>query len=80
VRRIRRGSANDLSAAQHARTITRNSVGERRGKEGILNPDWQTPILDVALRSGFVLLSEDWGKEIIELSHHRDRKLETGFG
>jgi hypothetical protein len=37
----------------------------RRGQENILNPDWQTPILDVALRSGFVLLREEWGKEIV---------------
>jgi hypothetical protein len=30
----------------------------RRGTESVLAPDWHAPILDVALRSGFVLLGE----------------------
>jgi len=35
------------------------------GREGILNPSADRPILDVALRSGFVLLREDAGREIV---------------
>jgi hypothetical protein len=37
----------------------------RRVQETILSPDWRMSILDVALRSGFVLLGEDWGKELV---------------
>jgi hypothetical protein len=36
-----------------------------RGRESILNPAADRPILDVALRSGFVLLKEDPGREIV---------------
>jgi pimeloyl-ACP methyl ester carboxylesterase len=34
------------------------------GPENVLAPDWQTPILDVALRSGFVLLGEVPEREV----------------
>jgi hypothetical protein len=36
-----------------------------RGAESILNPSADRPILDVALGSGFVLLREDPGREIV---------------
>lgn len=36
-----------------------------RGRESIMNPAADRPILDVALRSGFVLLREDAGREIV---------------
>lgn len=35
------------------------------GRESILNPGADRPILDVALRSGFVLLRDDAGREIV---------------
>jgi hypothetical protein len=35
------------------------------GSEGILNPSADRPILDVALQSGFVLLREEAGREIV---------------
>ena len=36
-----------------------------RGRESILNPAADRPLLEVALRSGFVLLEEDPGREIV---------------
>jgi len=36
-----------------------------RGRESILNPSADKPILEVALRSGFVLLREESGREIV---------------
>lgn len=36
-----------------------------RGREGILNPVPDEPILEVALRSGFVLLRDEPGREIV---------------
>jgi hypothetical protein len=36
-----------------------------RGRESILNPSAERPILDVALRSGFVLLREEKDREIV---------------
>ncbi|MGH2708920.1 MAG: hypothetical protein ACRDJK_11580, partial [Actinomycetota bacterium] len=37
----------------------------RRGRETILNPDWDAPILGVALRSGFIVLGEDPNRELV---------------
>jgi hypothetical protein len=36
-----------------------------RGDESILRPSHRDPILEVALRSGFVLLAEDEGREVV---------------
>jgi hypothetical protein len=36
-----------------------------RGQASILHPDADAPLLDVALRTGFVLLREDPGREIV---------------
>jgi hypothetical protein len=36
-----------------------------RGRESVLNPSADQPILEVALRSGFVLLREDPGRETV---------------
>ena len=45
-------------------TWLRSPRFSRGGRESILNPRAERPILDVALRSGFVLLREEPGREI----------------
>lgn len=49
------------------RTLTwiRNPHWPGHGRENLLNPPEKQPILDVAVRSGFRLLSEEPGKEIV---------------
>jgi len=37
----------------------------RAGPETILHPAWNEPVVDVALRSGFVLLAEEPGEELV---------------
>ena len=46
-------------------TWLRSPRFSRGGRESILNPSADRPILDVALRSGFVLLREEAGREIV---------------
>jgi len=47
------------------RTLTWIRRGGRHGPESILNPTENVPLLDVATRTGFLLLAEDSGREIV---------------
>ncbi|MBK5259614.1 MAG: hypothetical protein JJE51_08470 [Thermoanaerobaculia bacterium] len=47
------------------RTMVAIRCGFRRGKESILNPPKDTPILDVATRTGFRYLANDPPREVV---------------
>jgi len=46
-------------------TLTAIRRGGRGGRENILNPSHDAPILDVALRSGFFVMADDSPREIV---------------
>ncbi len=64
-RAIRAVTAGEIPLFRVLTWIRSPRLPGRGGRETILNPHWEKPILGVALRSGFIVLGEEPGKELV---------------
>jgi hypothetical protein len=64
-RAIRSVTAGEIRTFRTLTWIRHPRLPWRRGRESILEPDWDQPILDVATRTGFVWLADEPSREAV---------------